>query len=38
MFPALKALQRELKVEKIFIPDAPEYGSAVGAAVVAAED
>ena len=34
----MKALQRELKVEKIFIPDAPEYGSAVGAAVAAAED
>lgn len=30
------ALQRELGVEKIFIPDNPEYGTAVGAAVVAA--
>ena len=32
------ALQRELKVEKIYIPDEPEYGAAVGAAVVAAEE
>jgi benzoyl-CoA reductase subunit D len=30
------ALQRELGVDKIFIPEDPEYGSAVGAAVVAA--
>lgn len=31
------AMKRELKLEKIYIPDEPEYGSAVGAAVVAAE-
>ncbi len=31
------AIQRELKVQKICIPDEPEYGAAVGAAVVAAE-
>ncbi len=31
------ALQRELKVEKIYIPDEPEYGAAVGAAILAAE-
>lgn len=33
----MAAMQRELKVEKIYIPDEPEYGAAVGAAVVAAE-
>ncbi len=33
----MTALQQELKVEKIYIPDGPEYGAAVGAAVVAAE-
>jgi len=27
-----------LKVEKICIPDEPEYGAAAGAAVVAAEE
>lgn len=32
------ALQRELGVDKIFIPDDPEYGAAVGAAVVAAKE
>jgi benzoyl-CoA reductase subunit D len=32
------AMLRELKVEKVFIPDEPEYGAAVGAAVVAAEE
>ena len=32
------AMLRELKVEKIYIPDEPEYGAAVGAAVVAAEE
>ena len=32
------AMLRELKVEEIFIPDEPEYGAAVGAAVVAAEE
>lgn len=31
------AMKRELKLEKIYIPDEPEYGAAVGAAVVAAE-
>ena len=33
----IAALQKELKVETIFIPDEPEYGAAVGAAVLAAE-
>jgi benzoyl-CoA reductase subunit D len=33
----MAAMLRELKVEKIYIPDEPEYGAAVGAAVVAAE-
>jgi benzoyl-CoA reductase subunit D len=32
------ALNRELGVDKIFIPDDPEFGTAVGAAVVAAKD
>ena len=32
------AIQRELKVQKIYIPDEPQYGAAVGAAVVAAEE
>jgi len=32
------ALQRELAVDQIYIPEAPEFGSAVGAAVVAAQD
>ena len=32
------ALLKELKIEKIYIPDKPEFGAAVGAAVVAAED
>jgi len=31
------AMKRELKLEKIYIPDDPEYGESVGAAVVAAE-
>jgi benzoyl-CoA reductase subunit D len=31
------AMKRELKLEKICIPDDPEYGVSVGAAVVAAE-
>jgi benzoyl-CoA reductase subunit D len=31
------ALQRELKQEKIYIPDDPEFGAALGAAVAAAE-
>ena len=34
----MAAVQRELKVQKICIPDEPEYGAAVGAAVVAAEE
>ena len=34
----IAAMQRELKVQKICIPDEPEYGAAVGAAVVAAEE
>jgi benzoyl-CoA reductase subunit D len=33
----ITALKKELKVDTIFLPDAPEYGTAVGAAVVAAE-
>jgi benzoyl-CoA reductase subunit D len=33
----VSALQRELEVDKIFISDAPEFGSAVGAAAVAAK-
>ncbi|MGD2127496.1 MAG: acyl-CoA dehydratase activase [Desulfobacteraceae bacterium] len=33
----VEAVKRELKVEKIHIPEDPEYGAAVGAAVVAAE-
>ena len=32
------AMLRELKVEKIYIPDEPEFGAAAGAAVVAAEE
>jgi benzoyl-CoA reductase subunit D len=32
----LAAMQRELKVETIYIPDEPEFGAAVGAAVIAA--
>jgi benzoyl-CoA reductase subunit D len=31
------AMLRELNIETIFIPDEPEYGAALGAAVVAAE-
>jgi len=34
----MAAMLRELKVEKICIPDEPEYGAAAGAAVVAAEE
>jgi len=34
----MAAMQRELKVQRIYIPDEPEYGAAVGAAVVAAEE
>jgi benzoyl-CoA reductase subunit D len=32
------ALQRELAVDKIYIPEAPEFGAAVGAAEVAAKE
>ncbi len=31
------ALRTELKIEKIYVPEAPEFGSATGAAVMAAE-
>jgi benzoyl-CoA reductase subunit D len=34
----ISAMLRELKVEKVYVPDEPEFGSAVGAAVVAAEE
>jgi benzoyl-CoA reductase subunit D len=34
----IAAMRRELKVEKIYIPDEPEFGAAVGAAVVASEE
>jgi benzoyl-CoA reductase subunit D len=34
----MAAMLRELKVNKIYIPDEPEYGAAAGAAVVAAEE
>jgi benzoyl-CoA reductase subunit D len=34
----LSALRRELKIENILVPDDPEYGAAVGAARVAAEE
>jgi benzoyl-CoA reductase subunit D len=33
----ITALQRELKVPTVHVPDMPEYGAAVGAAVVAAD-
>lgn len=33
----ISAMTRELKNDNILVPDAPEYGSAVGAAVIAAE-
>jgi benzoyl-CoA reductase subunit D len=33
----IAALRRELKIENILVPDEPEYGSAVGAAVAVAE-
>jgi benzoyl-CoA reductase subunit D len=32
------AVKRELKLENIYIPEGPEFGSAVGAAIVAAEE
>ena len=33
----ISALQKELKVDTIYTPDEPDYGAAVGAAVLAAE-
>ena len=33
----ITALQRELKIDSLYIPDEPEYGAAVGAAILAAE-
>ncbi len=33
----IDALQRELKIDSLYIPDEPEYGAAVGAAILAAE-
>jgi len=33
----MSAMKRELKVNNIYIPDDPEYGTAVGAAILAAE-
>jgi benzoyl-CoA reductase subunit D len=33
----IAAMTRELKVESILVPDAPEYGAAVGAALLAGE-
>lgn len=33
----VEAMKRELKLKKLYIPEAPEYGAAVGGAVVAAE-
>lgn len=33
----MAAMKRELKVDEIHVPEVPEYGAAVGAAVVAAE-
>jgi benzoyl-CoA reductase subunit D len=33
-----EALKRELKIKNIYIPDNPEYGAAVGAAIVAGEE
>ena len=34
----VEALKRQLDLQKLYIPDAPEYGMAVGAAVAAAEE
>lgn len=33
----VEAMRRELTLEKVYVPDDPEYGAAVGAACVAAE-
>jgi benzoyl-CoA reductase subunit D len=34
----VETIRRELKLDRILIPDAPEFGAAVGAAVAAAEE
>lgn len=34
----VESMRRELNLDTIYIPEAPEYGAAVGAAVVAAEE
>jgi benzoyl-CoA reductase subunit D len=34
----VEALKRELNLGRIYVPEAPEYGAAVGAALVAAEE
>lgn len=34
----VEAMKRELKLEKMCIPDEPEFGAAIGAAVVAADE
>jgi len=34
----VEAVKRELSLDKLYIPDMPEYGMAVGAAVVAAQE
>ena len=34
----VESMRRELNLERIHIPDEPEYGAAVGAAVVAAAE
>jgi activator of 2-hydroxyglutaryl-CoA dehydratase len=34
----VEAMKRQLAVAKLLIPEEPEFGMAVGAAVVAAED
>ena len=34
----VEAMKRELEQDQIYIPDKPEYGAAIGAAIVAAEE
>ena len=34
----VEAMKRELELEELYIPEGPEYGAAVGAAIVAAEE
>ncbi|MBW2057393.1 MAG: CoA activase [Deltaproteobacteria bacterium] len=34
----VESLKRELEVERIYVPEDPEFGAAVGAAIVAAEE